>query len=158
MHPKACNLKGNFTPVHKKHENPTRKSYTKKMQHKACIRIRVKQEKEASSITGNTRYFCPFSTYYPSPPHHPFPFSRLTLQCMPLHHLLATNPNAPLFFRISLVFTNHIRCYNSPWKYTQSPAFFNITSLPSLQHIITTSPSHRLNPPITPYALTYLLP
>ena len=35
------------------------------------------------------------------------------------------------------------------WEYTQSPALFNTTSIPSLHHIITTNPNPWLNPPIT---------
>ncbi len=35
---------------------------------------------------------------------------------------------------------------NGPWECTQSPAFFNTTSLPSLHHIITTNPK----PPTEP--------
>ncbi len=52
--------------------------------------------------------------------------------------------------RCSPLVTNHIRCYNAPWEYTQSPAFFNTTSL---YHLYTTSSpptqTPRLNPPIT---------
>ncbi len=48
--------------------------------------------------------------------------------------------------RISSLGINHIRCDNAPWKYTQSPAWLNITSLPSLHHIFATNPNPRLNP------------
>ena len=41
--------------------------------------------------------------------------------------------------RIVPLVTNPIRCYYGPWEYTQSPTFFNTTSLPSLHHIITTN-------------------
>ncbi len=48
--------------------------------------------------------------------------------------------------RISPFVTNHIRCYNESWKFTQSPACFNITSLPSLHHIFAANLNPRLNP------------
>ncbi len=51
--------------------------------------------------------------------------------------------------RISPLVTHWICCHNGLWEFTQFPAFFNATSLPSLHHIITTNPNTRLNPPIT---------
>ncbi len=62
--------------------------------------------------------------------------------------------------KITPLITNHRLCYKRPWEYTQSPAFFNTTSLPSLHYIINptslpslhyiinTKPNPRL-PPIT---------
>jgi hypothetical protein len=113
----------------------------------------------------NNQLFSPFLNIFPIPPPPPLPpfFPNSLSNALPLLHLSHHEPQTPDYFETTVFGTRakkHEISYGNlttTKKYVvtmglglhKSPAFFNITSLPSLQHIITNNPNPPLNASIT---------